>query len=119
MRFFPALFKNAREPQNIKKVPFDELLPLRLRETVSGKGGHQSDVACLQEMSVLFACLKNNEFNQSLCSKEIGSFKGCYKSYLDSKYEAKIARQKGGVSTGKNLHARELNVFLRKYPNPK
>lgn len=119
MRILPTLLKNAREPQNVNKVPFDEMLPLKLRNFVSGKGGQQSDVACIQEMTILFSCLKNNDFNQTACAKEISTFKGCYKGFMDTKFATKQARAKGGVSTGKKLHARELNVFLRGFPNPK
>lgn len=119
MKIIPTLLKNAREPQNIHKVPFQELLPLKLRDRVSGKGSRQSDVACVQEMTIMFACLKSNEFNQVACAKEISSFDGCYKKHLDTKFEERQARLKGGMATGKKLHARELNVYLRKYPNPK
>jgi hypothetical protein len=40
-----------------------------------------TDVACLHEMSVMFACFKNNDFNEALCSKEISSFQNCYKDF--------------------------------------
>jgi hypothetical protein len=29
------------------------------------------DVACLQEMAVMFACFKKHDFNEALCPKEI------------------------------------------------
>lgn len=108
--------KKARLPQNEKKVPFDQMLPLALRDRVSGKGGRTSNVACIQEMTVLFACLKNNEFNEVPCAKEISNFNGCYKTYLDVNFEHKQERRKGGVSIGKDLHSRELNVYMKKFP---
>lgn len=111
--------KQARLPQNEKKVPFEEMLPLALRDRVSGKGGKTSDVACIQEMTVLFACLKANEFNETKCPNEIKNFNGCYKTYLDTNFQHKQERRKGGVSIGKELHARELNFYLKKYPTAK
>lgn len=72
----------ARVPQDIKKVPFKPILPLKLRDRgklnwimrlhnnslkpplVSGKVDSQKQVACLHEMSVLFASMKDNEFNE-------------------------------------------------------
>lgn len=108
--------KKARLPQNVNKVPFDQMLPLALRDRVSGKGARTSDVACVQEMTVLFACLKNNDFNEAPCAKEISNFDGCYKTFLDTNFEHKQERQKGGVSIGKDLHSRELNVYLKKFP---
>lgn len=108
--------KKARLPQNEKKVPFMQMMPLALRDQVSGKGGRTSDVACVQEMTILFACLKNNEFNEAPCTKELSNFNGCYKTFLDEKFEQKQERQKGGVSIGRDLHSRELNVYLKKFP---
>ena len=35
-------------------------------------------------MAVLFACMKTNDFNQSLCTKEIGTFQKCNQNYLVS-----------------------------------
>ena len=67
-------------------------------------------------MTVLFACLKNSEFNQSLCSKEIGSLKGCYKTFLDSEQVKKATQSKGIVVPGKDLNYKQLNKVLKNYP---
>uniref|UniRef100_A0A336KUB8 CSON014048 protein n=1 Tax=Culicoides sonorensis TaxID=179676 RepID=A0A336KUB8_CULSO len=108
--------RKARLPQNEKKVPFEMMLPLELRDRVSGKGGRTSEVGCVQEMTILFACLKTNEFNEGACAKEISNFNNCYKMHLDKEFQNKQERQKGGVSIGKELHSRELNVYLKKFP---
>ncbi len=89
--------KPCKEP-----VPFQEILPLKLKDSVSGKGektsGNQiwfkkknfyvfyslkkiTDVACLQDMAVMLACFKKHDFNQALCSKEISSFQSCYSKF--------------------------------------
>lgn len=118
MRTCPSLLKNARLPQSEAKVPFVEILPLKLRNFVSGKGSKTSNVACIQELSVLFACLKTNDFDQSRCAKEVSTLNGCYKTHLDTEFARKAERRRGEVSTGNKLRARQLNVYLRQYPTP-
>ncbi|XP_023721356.1 uncharacterized protein LOC111872050 isoform X2 [Cryptotermes secundus] len=106
----------ARLPQR-EPVPFQEVLPLRLKKAVSGKGDRTSDVACLYEMSILFACFKNNDFNQALCSKEINNFQSCYKNYMSKKNKKKDQEQQGILVPGeKKLTSKQVNVLLRKFP---
>ncbi|XP_055698832.1 coiled-coil-helix-coiled-coil-helix domain-containing protein 1 [Phlebotomus papatasi] len=119
MRIPSVILLQRTPPQNEKKVPFKEALPLKLKDHVSGKGGAQSDVACLHEMSILFACLKGAEFNESACVKEITSLKKCYKTFLDTKTQKKAEDKAGGMVTGKDLNYRQLNKYLRNYPQPK
>ncbi|XP_058814562.1 uncharacterized protein LOC131678427 [Topomyia yanbarensis] len=116
MRTASALLK-ARIPQNEKTVSFKEILPLRLKNQVSGKTDKGSDVACLQEMAVMFSCLKANEFNERLCPKEVSSFKKCYKVYIDKKAVNKETSSKGILVPGKDLNYKQLNKVLRQFPN--
>jgi len=39
------------------------------------------DVTCLQEMAVMFACMKANDFRESKCSEEIETFNKCHKEH--------------------------------------
>lgn len=112
-----VLNRNARRPQKVDQVPFQELLPLRLRNHVSGKSNRLSDVSCLQEMATMFACMKTNEFSENLCNKEISSFQKCYKANIDKAYQAKKTENQG-IVTGKDLTYKQLNKYLRNYPNP-
>ncbi|PNF41603.1 hypothetical protein B7P43_G11114 [Cryptotermes secundus] len=76
-----------------------------------------TDVACLYEMSILFACFKNNDFNQALCSKEINNFQSCYKNYMSKKNKKKDQEQQGILVPGeKKLTSKQVNVLLRKFP---
>ncbi|XP_018786800.1 PREDICTED: coiled-coil-helix-coiled-coil-helix domain-containing protein 1 [Bactrocera latifrons] len=122
MRVPTAVFayknRDARAPQKEHTVPFQEILPLRLKNRVSGKADSSSDVACLQEMGVLFACLKDNEFVEKYCNKEIHQFQKCYKFYADSKFEAKKTVNQGIITPGKNLNYKQLNKYMRRFPNP-
>lgn len=69
-------------------------------------------------LGVLFACLKDNEFAEKFCSKEIQRFQNCYKFYLDKKTEAKKTTNQGIVTPGTNLNYKQLNKYMRRYPNP-
>uniref|UniRef100_U5EG08 CHCH domain-containing protein n=1 Tax=Corethrella appendiculata TaxID=1370023 RepID=U5EG08_9DIPT len=118
MRGTPTLLK-ARSFQSEKIVPFQEILPLALKGKVSGKVDKAANVACLQEMAVLFACLKKNEFDESLCPKEISTFKNCYQIFVDSESAKKVIQQKNIIAPGRDLNSRQLNKYLKNYPNVK
>ncbi|XP_063239298.1 small ribosomal subunit protein mS37 [Bacillus rossius redtenbacheri] len=118
MRIARPLCVPARKPQK-EPVPFQELLPVRLKNWVSGRSEKDAGVSCLQELSVMFACLKRNEFEQALCSKEIGLFQNCYKQHLDNKFVKKQQEKKGVVITGsKNLGSKQINQLLKRFPQP-
>ncbi|CAG9836257.1 unnamed protein product [Diabrotica balteata] len=118
MKIFSSLFVARPIPK--EPIPFKEILPLKLRNAVSGKGGKTSDICCIYEMSVMFACFKENEFNQSVCSKEIESFQKCYKNHLDTKKIKQQKEAKGVLIPGeKELSHKQLNTLLKKFPNVK
>lgn len=108
-----------RYTKNPLHVKFEELLPLKLKEQVSGKGDRSKERVCVQEMSIMFACLKKNEFDQSLCSTEINKFQVCASKSYSDKFKRKQDMREGNISTGDvNLTPREINYLLKKYPNP-
>lgn len=112
-----GVYPTGRLTQDPNNVPFQEILPLKLKNQVSGKGEKSSDVACLHELSILFACLKENEFNQTICNKEINNVQTCYKNFLDHKRIKKEQDKKGIITTGqRNLSHKQLNRFLKKFP---
>lgn len=39
------------------------------------------DVSCLQEMAVMFACMKKNDFKEIKCTPEIDGFMTCYNQH--------------------------------------
>lgn len=101
-------------------VPFQERLPLKLKEGVSGKGDKLKEVSCLHEMSVLFACFKRNEFNQALCSKEIESFQKCHTEATARKIDRKEKEAKGILTPGdRKMSSRQINQLLKAFPNTK
>lgn len=85
---------------------------------MSGKGDNRTDVSCLYEMSVMFACFKLNDFNQTLCSKEIENFQTCYKEATKRKADRKEKEAKGILTPGdKKMSSRQINQLLRAFPN--
>ncbi|CAG2064577.1 unnamed protein product [Timema podura] len=118
MRGTGVLARNARAPQK-EPVPFQQLLPLKLKNSVSGKGERTSNVACLQEMAVMFACLKRSEFDQALCSKEITSFQSCYNTSQEQKKAKKELDRSDGPVLGAEarfMGHKKINQLLRKFP---
>lgn len=108
-----------RYTKNPLEVRFEELLPLKLKNKVSGKGDRSKDRACVHEMSIMFACFKKNEFDQSRCSAEIDKFQVCASKYYTDKFKRKQDIREGNISIGKdNLTPREVNYLLKKFPNP-
>lgn len=108
-----------RYTKNPAEVRFEELLPLKLKDKVSGKGDRSKDRACVQEMFVMFACLKKNEFENARCSEEIKKFQVCATNNFSDKYKRKQDILLGNISTGSNnLSPREVNYLLQKFPNP-
>jgi len=104
----------GREP-----VRFQQLLPLRLRNHVSGKGEKTANVACLQEMAVMFACMKDNEFKEAKCGPQIERFQKCYSEHMTQKKEKKRKEDSGEVVAGtdsRKLSYRQLNQLLSKFP---
>lgn len=120
MRIFATLLKgNGRWPQNINKVPFKALLPLKLRNHVSGKSDRQPEVPCLHELTLLFASLKTHEFDDLLCVREADKLRQANVEYLTKRFHQKRLVNQGIVAPGKNLSFRQINIFLKGYPNPK
>ncbi|XP_076236114.1 small ribosomal subunit protein mS37 [Calliopsis andreniformis] len=117
MRLTVPVTKNARAPQNPKTVPFQQWYPLKLQNKVSGLSKNRKENTCLYEMSLVFACLKNNEFQNNLCNKEIHQFQTCVKNYESFKKTQKQLQQVG-VPTPETVHFTDsqINYLLRKYP---
>ncbi|XP_030759377.1 coiled-coil-helix-coiled-coil-helix domain-containing protein 1 [Sitophilus oryzae] len=116
MRIFSALMlkRNVRQDN----VPFQDILPLKLKKRVSGKATKGSEVCCLHEMSILFACFKANDFNQSMCSKEIESFQKCYTKFSSDRDKQRARDAQKFLTPGeKNLTSKQLNILLKRYPD--
>lgn len=124
MRIHPNLWggvnqRNARRPQK-EPVPFQMLLPLELKKTVSGKGDKLKEAACMQEMALMFACFKKSDFNQQECLKEVAAFQGCYNEYNQRMATQREQGRKGILVPGeKKMTHRQLNQLMRSFPPKK
>ncbi|XP_008560842.1 coiled-coil-helix-coiled-coil-helix domain-containing protein 1 [Microplitis demolitor] len=117
MKWTECLQKYARSPQNPNKVKFVPQLPLALRNRVTGKNSKQNEKGCLQEVSIVLACLKDNDFENSMCTKEIDDFNNCFKTYTKNKEFAKAEARKGNLVPGaKNLKYMQINKLLSMHP---
>ncbi|CAB3383304.1 Hypothetical predicted protein [Cloeon dipterum] len=101
----------ARTPA-LEPIPFQERLPLKLKSQISTKKEGSEGASCLQEMAVLFTCLKSNEFNQTVCSKEISAFQKCFSDHKAKREEMK--KDTTGIGS-KKLTSKQVNVLLKKY----
>jgi len=109
----------GRRTQFLPKIPFKEIAPLALRNEVSGKGSKGADVTCLQEMAVMFACMKNNDFKEVKCSPEIETFMTCYNQHTADKTLQKKRELSGEVVVGRNprnLTTTQINGLLQRFP---
>ena len=79
------------------------------------------EVASLQEMSVLFASMKNTDFNETMCTKEINALQKSHKEFLDRSFASKQTVVQGAKleKKGKLLNSKQVNKYLRQFPNPK
>ncbi|KAG0721969.1 hypothetical protein GWK47_045358 [Chionoecetes opilio] len=109
--------KNGRRPTRTP-FPFNGCLPLELKDSVSGKSDRQETNACLQEISILFACFKRNDFVQAACSKEIDAFQACHLNHMVT--QQKKNQDQGALVPGaKHLSHKQVNQLLRMYKQPK
>ncbi|KAL6425337.1 hypothetical protein ACFW04_009503 [Cataglyphis niger] len=116
MRWTSIFFRNAREPQNEKKVPFKAILPLKLRNHVSSKNQKETDRGCLQELTLLLTCLEENEFQDKRCIPQFQALNQCYNTYMKNAKRTQIEQeQEVPVPNSKNLTHKQITYLLKRY----
>ncbi|KAK9299775.1 hypothetical protein QLX08_007330 [Tetragonisca angustula] len=118
MRLSQIFFKhNARSPQNPDKVPFKEVMPLKLRNRVAGGTTKTLEGKCLYEMSLVFACWKNSNFEPNKCHNEVQNFYGCYNRYMkDAALEKEFKKISVPSPDTKVFTKNQITYLLQKYP---
>lgn len=106
----------SRKPQDEKLVPLKIMRPLKLRDYVSGKGEKGAQAVCLQEMTIMMACLKTSEFDQVPCSNEIANFQACVTESRKDFLEREEMMKKGVTAGARKLNHIQVNRILQKYP---
>ncbi|XP_067144510.1 small ribosomal subunit protein mS37 [Centruroides vittatus] len=120
-RLTAVLMGNGRRPA-LPPIKFREMLPLALKDKVSGKGSRFNDVACLNEVLSLLSCFEKGEFNETFCKKEIDSLQNCYLNHLASVDKRKKQQVEGKLVPGqklKDMTAKQIDNLLKAYPIPK
>lgn len=69
-------------------------------------------------MSILFAALKNTEFTESACMKEIEALKKSNVDAMNAAREEKLKNAGQITTTGRVVNSKQLNRYLRKFPQP-
>lgn len=100
------------------KFLFKEILPLKLRNRVTGKGSTMSNVACVHEITLLFNCFKLNDFNESKCAPEIERMQKCFtENRIEKRQKAELDKV-GDLAPGSSrLSTKQLNKLLRHHPD--
>lgn len=83
---------------------------------MSGKVDAVDTVPCLHELSILFAAMKDHEFDEKLCKKEIEALKKAHELAEIQKKEEKSRNTGLVVSTGRKLTSLQLNRYLKRFP---
>ncbi|XP_012683014.2 coiled-coil-helix-coiled-coil-helix domain-containing protein 1 [Clupea harengus] len=89
--------------------------PLVLKGEVANRKMRRGEATCITEMSLLMACWKKSEFNNTVCSSEITVFYKCVeKAQVEAK--SKTAQQS---SQGGRLVPKQANTLLKRFPSIK
>lgn len=79
---------------------------------------------CIEEMALMLACLKTNDYEEKPCSQVIDSFKRCVVA-ADARHQRnKEARKLGHFNASaddteiKKISSIQINRVLRKFPEP-
>ncbi|XP_076761039.1 small ribosomal subunit protein mS37 isoform X2 [Xylocopa sonorina] len=117
MKFTPLVFKYARSPQNVDKVPPREISRLSLKNRVSGSSKDNMDNKCLYEMSLLFKCWADNKFNDQQCAQETQALNQCYKNYVSfASNQRELKKIDIPTPNAKSFTNKQITHILRMYP---
>ncbi|XP_057703421.1 coiled-coil-helix-coiled-coil-helix domain-containing protein 1 [Corythoichthys intestinalis] len=83
--------------------------PLVLRDQVSSRKPKKGEATCITELSVMMTCWKQNNFVESLCSKEMDDFSSCIK-------KAQASNKTDATLQGGRLQPKQANTLLKRYP---
>ncbi|XP_033222033.1 coiled-coil-helix-coiled-coil-helix domain-containing protein 1 [Belonocnema kinseyi] len=112
-----ACKNSARARQCEDKVKFQPILPLQLKNKVSGKSDTDKEKGCLYEISVVIACLSKHNYENKFCEKEVKEFNNCFTTHMAKVRALKKNRDKGVLTpNAKSLNHREINMLFRRFP---
>ncbi|XP_033644143.1 coiled-coil-helix-coiled-coil-helix domain-containing protein 1-like [Asterias rubens] len=113
-RMNEIILRNNYKPSKFVHMQRD----FRLRDKVALRRNRPGAAECITEMSVLMACWKKNEFNDSDCTEEIKIFHSCCAEAEKTKKAAIASEKSGKVGAGK-MTSKQVTSLLQKYPQPR
>ncbi|XP_068970660.1 small ribosomal subunit protein mS37 isoform X1 [Bombus flavifrons] len=118
MRLSSIYLKSGpRAAQNVNKVQFNEVMPLKLKNKVTGGVMKTLEDKCLYEMTLVFSCWKENGFENGICDKEMKNLYVCYNKYMkNAAMNKELQKIEIPVANAKTLTSKQVTYFLRKYP---
>ncbi|NXV86719.1 CHCH1 protein, partial [Calonectris borealis] len=87
--------------------------PLVLANEVANRREQAGEATCITEMSVMMACWKQHDFNDTACAEEIRMFYDCV---AKAEKERKDQNEEDTLSSRGNLTSSEVNKLLRRFP---
>ncbi|XP_038600130.1 coiled-coil-helix-coiled-coil-helix domain-containing protein 1 [Tachyglossus aculeatus] len=110
----PSLRGRLARVGNPRRPVLKPSKPLVLGNRVGEQRRQLGEATCITEMSLMMACWKQNEFNDTACAREIQVFHDCAaKAEMERKLNAK---QDSQGSSG-NLSPKQVNKLLQRFPN--
>ncbi|KAM6265870.1 small ribosomal subunit protein mS37 [Porphyrio hochstetteri] len=86
--------------------------PLVLANKVANRREQAGEASCITEMSVMMACWKRNDFNDTACAEEIRMFYDCVaKAEKEHKNQSEDALSPRG-----SFPSSKVNKLLRRFP---
>lgn len=86
---------------------------------MSGKADSQKQVACLHELSLVFAKLKDTDFDDRKCNKELDQLRVAHVAAMNKAREDQLKNTGQLHTTGRQLNSRQLNKYLKSFPQMK
>ncbi|XP_022080386.1 coiled-coil-helix-coiled-coil-helix domain-containing protein 1-like [Acanthaster planci] len=89
----------------------------KLRDKVALRKNRPGAAECITEMSVLMACWKKHDYNDTDCTEEIRLFEKCCMEAKKVRQETKAAVKSGKIA-GK-MTSQQATSLLQQFPQPR
>ncbi|CAN8216468.1 unnamed protein product [Coccothraustes coccothraustes] len=106
-RWVSGQWRNKKRPPTLRPPR-----ALALADKVANRREQSTEATCITEMSVMMACWKQNDFNDTPCAEEIRMFYDCV---AKAEKERKNQNEDTLASRG-NLPSSKVNKLLKRFP---
>ncbi|XP_059707354.1 small ribosomal subunit protein mS37 [Haemorhous mexicanus] len=106
-RWVSGQWRNKKRPPTLRPPR-----TLALADKVANRREQSTEATCITEMSVMMACWKQNDFNDTPCAEEIRMFYDCV-----AKAEKERKNQNEDMLSSRgNLPSSKVNKLLKRFP---